>query len=154
MTIYPFNLPILGWATKYTNGQQLLGFDYCATDILVWIVHTLIQTDNWVCKISVQKGIHLKDMYKIQSVDQYSFTSDFTQEFLSRQQSKQATRKKRESVLVAQTLSLKKANSESVLATQTLSFMKAKEERSWQMHASPSQMLGQRLLYLDYHNYE
>jgi hypothetical protein len=31
---------------------------------------------------------------------------------------------------------------------------KAKEERSWQMHASPSQMSGQRLLYLDYHNYE
>jgi hypothetical protein len=62
--------------------------------------------------------------------------------------------RKGESVLVAQTLSFKKANRESVLVTQTLSFMKAKEERSWQMHASPSQMSGQRLLYLDYRNYE
>jgi hypothetical protein len=74
-------------------------------------------------------------MYKIQSVDQNSFDSDFTQEFLSRRQSKQPTNKEeREPVLVAQ----------------TLSFMKAKEERSWQMHASPSQMSRQRLLYLDF----
>jgi len=35
--------------------------------------------------------------------------------------------------------------SEHVLVAQTLSFMKTKEERSWQMHASPSQNVGAKI---------
>jgi len=82
--------------------------------------------------------IHLKDMYKIQSVD-LSLLISPRNFFLGDKASKQASNME---------------ESEHVLVAQTLSFMKTKEERSWQMHASPSQMSGQRLLYLDYCNYE